>query len=112
MRAWLLAGTLAMLAGCINLTTTLHPVDQSVRPTYEGSDCVPIILSIGIGTNTIERAQAHGREVAALKGRNVELGVRRPALPVVPITKLHRVQFTDYGFLGFGARCVEVTGEP
>lgn len=119
MKTWLLVGMLAMLAGCINITTTLQPVDQTVRPTYEGSDCVPIIFSIGIGTNTIERAQANGKDRAAYQAAidrkhqaaYAQRGTVRE-VPLVPITKVHRVQFTDYGFLGFGARCVEVTGEP
>lgn len=111
--------TATLLSGCINITTTLQPMDQTVRPMYEGSDCVPIIFSIGIGTATVEQAQANGKDrvayQAALDHKHQDAYAQRGTMrevPRAPITKLHRVQFTDYGFLGFGARCLEVTGEP
>lgn len=102
---------LLLLSGCVNTTVRAIPEDMSVPATHEGSDCVPMILSIMIGTATAEQAMAKAYAIAdketvrayAMKNVTAEA-------PVRPITKLRRSQVSDTFFLGFGARCVEVVG--
>lgn len=97
------------LSGCMNLTTRLQPDDVTVTESHQGEDCVPILLGIGIGTATVESATAKARNIAevvrAQSSRNYV------AVPADAIRKVRRLQFSDYQFLGFGARCIEVTGE-
>lgn len=100
MRLLLLSIMVGLLSGgCVNMTTRLQPEDSSVPAAQEGSDCIPMIFGVAIGTATVEAAQLNARKPnhASPSG--------------VPINKTRRVEWSDYGFLGFGARCVEVAGE-
>jgi hypothetical protein len=103
-----------LLAGCINITTELQPDVPDVQPMLKGSDCVPIIFAIGIGTARVDQARVQGKEVRAVELDRSAPGQGRPAGGgrFTPITKIRRIQFTDYVFLGLGARCLEVIGEP
>jgi len=110
-RCFTVALLFLLLSGCVNTTIQATPEDQTVPATHEGSDCVPMILSIMIGTATAEQAMAKAYATAdkeavqayAMKNITAEA-------PVRPITKLRRSQVTDAFFLGFGGRCVEVVG--
>jgi len=62
---------------------------------------VPILFGIGIGTATYDAAK--------LKGRDPQ---DESSKPNHPIGTVQRTQLTDYSLLGFGARCIEVVGEP
>ena len=55
------------LAGCMNMTMRLQPDDLTVKPTYEGSDCVTILLGIGVGTATVDAAMANGRSMTSME---------------------------------------------
>lgn len=115
MRVMTPALLLLTLSGCINISADLQPRDLQVKPLLQGSDCVPIIFGIGIGTATVDAALAGGRDgVAEERERRLAREQRRArqAVPPIRIAKVQRLQLTDYGFLGFGARCLEVTGEP
>lgn len=90
------------VTGCMNLTTRLQADDVTVKETHEGNDCVSIILGIGIGTATVEAARSNGKSPADAGYAGV---------PLYQIQKIRRLQFSDYQFWGFGARCIEVTGE-
>lgn len=92
---------LLILSGCINISTRLQPEDVSVKALKTGSDCVPIILGFGFGTATVERAKAQLEAP--------DFGDPPPSDG--PITKVRRVESTDFQVLFFGNRCVEVTGE-
>lgn len=100
MKTWLLVGAMAMLAGCINITTELQLPNPAVKPVLYGQDCVPIILGIGLGTNRYTSALDDGHSGSDWRKR-------------VPIHAVHSAVLTDMGFLNLiGSRCLEVTGEP
>ena len=50
-----------VLSGCINITTELQPSNADVQGVLMGEDCSPIVLGMGLGTNTIENALKDGR---------------------------------------------------
>ncbi|MFO0773694.1 MAG: hypothetical protein U0172_03400 [Nitrospiraceae bacterium] len=91
-------------SGCINLTTSITPPAGPPLPEaerIENSDCVPIILGIGIGESSVAGAMRGERERIDDDGR-----VHRPA----SIRTVHEIRIHDYQFMMFGARCVEVVG--
>ena len=98
-----------LLAGCMNVTTRLQRDDPSVTPRLEGSDCATwVLIPIMIGTTSVEGAMAKAIEINPAP---LPPGEYRRHRPIIPISKLHRVQFTDLSFLFFGTHCVEVTGD-
>ena len=52
-----------LLPGCINISTRFQPDDLTVKEELKGSDCVPIILSLGVGTADIEKAKRDARRI-------------------------------------------------
>jgi len=54
MHLWMLTVLPLLLSGCINIDPQLQPVNPSVKAVIQGRDCVPIFLSLGFGTNTVE----------------------------------------------------------
>lgn len=109
-RIVLTAAVPLLLAGCINITTELQPPDAAVKPILYGEDCTPIVLGIGIGTNTIDTARQFGEPREETRSF---LGPPREASAAQTIRRIRRIRLTDYGFLNLvGARCLEVIGEP
>ena len=91
------------LTGCMNITTHLAPVHQEVKATLFGDDCNPIIFGFGYGTSTVEAATRNARTGGADRDFNF-----------VPktIRVVRSIALREFYALGFGERCVEVTGEP
>ena len=106
MRMIVLAILILLFTGCINISTRSQPDDLTVKAELEGSDCVPIIFSLGAGTADIEKAKMDGKRIEAPSH-----GPRK-AFERIPITKVRRVEINDLMFLFFGAKCVDVVGEP
>jgi hypothetical protein len=93
-----------LLTGCINISTRTQPDDLTVKAELAGSDCAPIIFNLGYGTADIEKAK--------LKGEKVTRDPKDNPWARFPITKVRRVEINDLMFLFFGAKCVDVVGEP
>ena len=100
----LLSSVMLLLTGCINISTRFQPDDLSVKEELQGSDCVPIIFNLGYGTADIEKAK--------LDGKKVDRPATENKFTRYPITKVRRVEINDLAFLFFGAKCVDVVGEP
>lgn len=102
MKGWIVFCPL-LLSGCLNLTTEIMPSNPGVTgETVTGSDCVPMIFGVLVGTATVD--QAMQRERKERRGGEVE------SITGPPIRHIKTIRLNDYGFLGFGARCVEVEG--
>ena len=103
-----------LLAGCINISTRFQSDDLTVKEELQGSDCVPIIFSLGVGTADIEKAKRDARRILPpgafheQKKSPNRLIIREPE----NITKVRRVEISDIMILFFGAKCVDVVGEP
>ena len=96
------------LSGCINITTELQPPNADVKAILYGEDCTPIVLGMGLGTNTIDRAKKDGRPLG-------DVGEFRPQIKLNSLTtinKIRTIQITDFQVLLIGSRCVQVLGEP
>lgn len=92
---------LALMTGCINITTRQQPEDTSVKEVLYGEDCALIIFGFGYGTASVEQAMAKGgpdKDFANFKNHQ-------------QITKIRRVELNEAVFLLFGKRCVRVVGE-
>lgn len=89
-----------LLTGCINISTRFQPDDLTVKEELQGSDCVPIIFSMGFGTADLESAKRNGRKL------NDDYNDVR-----YPITRIRRVELSEMMFLFFGEKCVDVIGE-
>lgn len=102
MKGWIVFCPL-LLSGCLNLTTEIMPTNPAVTgETVTGSDCVPMILGILVGTATVDQAIKRDRMEAPRSYLEHVIGP--------PIRQIKAIRINDYGFLGFGARCVEVEG--
>ena len=110
----LLGSVMLLLAGCINISTRFQPDDLSVKEELQGSDCVPIIFSIGIGTADLEEAKRDAKKIQAPGQFHAQKKHPEPPKVSMPqnITKVRRVEINDLMFLFFGAKCVDVVGEP
>lgn len=103
-----------LLTGCINISTRFQPDDLTVKEELQGSDCVPIIFSLGVGTADIEKAKRDARRILPpgafheQKKSPNRLIIREPE----NITKVRRVEINDIMILFFGVKCVDVVGEP
>jgi hypothetical protein len=102
MKALTPALLLLLISGCISIRTELQPPNAAVKPVLEGSDCTPIILGIGIGTNTYANALHDGQPH----------GSYQSLTPSQTIKSIHSARLDEGAFLMFGSRCLEVTGEP
>ena len=113
-RTMLVVSIYFLLAGCINISTRFQPDDLTVKEELQGSDCVPIIFSLGAGTTDIEKAKRDAKRIQPpgsfheQKKSPNRLIIREPE----NITKVRRVEINDIMILFFGAKCVDVTGEP
>lgn len=114
MFSFLILGLSVMLSGCINISTRFQPDDLTVKEELQGSDCVPIIFSLGVGTADIEKAKVGATRIQPpatfheQKKSPNRLTVREPE----NIAKVRRVEIRDMMILFFGAKCVDVVGEP
>jgi hypothetical protein len=102
--------TLAMvlLGGCINISTQLQPINESVKADKTGSDCTWIFLGLGFGSLSVERAMMQETIVSADRADRPEM-IRRIRTPY--ITKIHSIALQDWTALIVGERCIVVTGE-
>ena len=98
----------ALCAGCINITTELQPPNEDVKPLLEGEDCTPVILSMGLGTNTIERAKKDGRPLEGTEEFRSRFKLDGPTT----INRIRTIHVTDFYILLIGSRCLQVIGEP
>ena len=97
-----------LLSGCINITTELQPSNADVKGVLMGEDCTPIVLGMGLGTNTIEGAKKDGRpmgDVGEFRSR-IKLNDR------TPIKRIRTLQITNFYILLVGSSCIQVIGEP
>jgi hypothetical protein len=97
-----------LLSGCINITTELQPSNTEVQSVLMGEDCTPIVLGMGLGTNTVENAQKDGRpygDVGEFRSR-IKLNRR------TTITRIRTIQLSEFYVLLVGSRCIQVLGEP
>ena len=97
-----------LVPGCINITNELQPSNPEVKGVLIGEDCTPIVLGIGIGTNTIEGAKKDGR----LLGEAGEFRSRIKLNDRTPINRIRTIQMTDFYVLLVGSSCIQVIGEP
>ena len=96
------------LSGCINVANQLQPVNADVKDVLIGEDCAPIVLGMGLGTNTVEQAMEDGRilgDVGDFRSR-IKLNDR------TPITRIRTIQITNFYVLLVGSSCIKVIGEP
>ena len=108
MRLALICLLTLILSGCINISTEVQPTNADVAGVLLGEDCTPIILGMGLGTNTIENAQKDGRpygEVGEFRER-IKLNRR------TTITRIRTIQLNEFYILLVGSRCIQVIGEP
>ena len=99
---------IVFLSGCINITTELQPSNADVKGVLMGEDCTPIVLGMGLGTNTIEGAQKDGRpmgDVGEFRSR-IKLNDR------TPIKRIRTLQLTNFYILLVGSSCIQAIGEP
>jgi hypothetical protein len=97
-----------LLSGCINITNELQPSNPDVQGILIGEDCTPVVLGIGLGTNTIEGAKKDGRVL----GEAGEFRSRIKLNDRTPISRIRTIQMTDFYVLLVGSSCVQVIGEP
>jgi hypothetical protein len=108
MRTALTSLLMLILSGCINITTELQPSNPDVKGVLMGEDCTPIVLGMGLGTNTIENALKDGRP-------EEDVGEFRPRIKLnsrTPITRIRMIQLSEFYVLLVGSRCIQVLGEP
>ena len=101
-----------LLMGCINISTRFQPDDLTVKEELKGSDCVPIIFNLGYGTADIEEAKRGAKKVHPYTQQWQTRNLSTHVNPTQNITKVRRVEINDIVFLFFGAKCVDVVGEP
>jgi hypothetical protein len=97
-----------LLSGCINITNELQPSNPDVKGVLIGADCTPIVLGMGLGTNTIEGAKKDGR----LLGDAGEFRARIKLSDRTAISRIRSIQMTDFYILLVGSSCIQVLGEP
>src|SRR5688572_2039376 len=108
MRIVLICLLTLILSGCINITTELQPSNTDVQGVLLGEDCTPIVLGMGLGTNTIEGAKKDGRpmgDVGEFRSR-IKLNDR------TPIRRIRSIQTSGFYVLLVGSSCIQVIGEP
>lgn len=97
-----------LLSGCINITNEVQPSNPEVQAVLIGEDCSPIVLGMGLGTNTIENAKKDGR----ILGDPGEFRSRIKLNDRTAISRIRTIQMTDFYILLIGSSCVQVIGEP
>lgn len=107
MRALGVVVLLILTTACMNVDKELQLPDETVKPMLTGEDCVGIYFGIVTGTVQMTEATKSYHNVQHTVGSEkvtVRAGMR--------IQRIHSVVLKDRGTLGFGSRCLEVTGEP
>jgi hypothetical protein len=100
-----------LLSGCMSAKTELQMPDETVRPMLTGEDCVGIYFGIATGTARMSEAMKTYHNVQ--QERQTSSGSEKvTVLSGLLIRRIHSVVLKDEGALGFGRRCLEVTGEP
>jgi hypothetical protein len=100
-----------LLSGCIMIDADLQLPDETVKPALTGKDCVGIYFGIGIGTVRMTEAMKSYHNVQ--QDRQTAFGSTKDIVrAALLIRRIHSVVLKDEGTLGFGRRCLEVTGEP
>jgi len=97
-----------VLSGCINIANQVQPVNPDVKDVLIGEDCTPLVLGLGLGTNTVEQAMQDGRimrEAGEFRSR-IKMNDR------TAITRIRTIQVTDFYVLLVGSSCIKVIGEP
>ena len=97
-----------LLSGCINISTEVYPTNADVAGVLLGEDCTPIILGMGLGTNTIENAQKDGRPYGDVGDFRERIKLNRRTT----ITRIRTIQLSEFYVLLVGSRCIQVVGEP
>jgi hypothetical protein len=97
-----------LVPGCINITNELQPSNTDVQGILIGEDCTPVVLGMGLGTNTIEGAKRDGRVL----GEAGEFRSRIKLNDRTPISRIRTIQMTDFYVLLVGSSCIQVVGEP
>lgn len=97
-----------ILSGCINISTELQPTNADVQAVLMGEDCTPIVLGMGLGTNTIENALKDGRPYGDVGEFRTRIKLNRRTT----ITRIRTIQLSEFYVLLIGSRCVQVLGEP
>jgi hypothetical protein len=99
---------LLLLSGCINVTNELQPSNPDVKGVLMGEDCTPIVLGMGLVTNTIENAKRDGRlvEDPGEFRKRIKLNDR------TAIRRIRTIQMTHFYILLVGSSCIQVVGEP
>lgn len=88
--------------------TDLQARDETVKPLLTGEDCVYMAFGIQIGNVRMSNA-LHGKRYEDRQGK---FGYEQVRLPDELIRHIHSVVLIDRFGLGFGHRCLEVSGEP
>ena len=97
-----------LLSGCINITTELQPSNTDVQDVLLGEDCTPIVLGMGLGTNTIEGAKKDGRPMGDVGEFRSRIKLNERTL----INRIRTIQITNFYVLLVGSSCIQVVGEP
>jgi hypothetical protein len=101
----------SLTSGCISMETELQLPDESVKPMLTGEDCVGIYF--GIVTGTVRMTEAMKTNHNVQQERQTPLGPEKVTIRAgLLIRRIHSVVLKDKGALGFGRRCLEITGEP
>ncbi len=99
--------TMLLTAGCVIMSTSLQPVNESVNAVLTGEDCNTVLLGFGFGHSTVEQAQRTNVGPADMDSFD-----RSRHLVKTPITKIRVITlYEEYALLG-GQRCLQVVGEP
>jgi hypothetical protein len=108
MRVVLICLLTLILSGCINITTELQPSNTDVQDVLLGEDCTPIVLGMGLGTNTIEGAKKDGRPMGDVGEFRSRIKLNERTL----INRIRTIQMTNFYVLLVGSSCIQVVGEP
>jgi hypothetical protein len=108
MRVVLICLLTLILSGCINITTEVQPSNTDVQDVLLGEDCTPIVLGMGLGTNTIEGAKKDGRPMGDVGEFRSRIKLNERTL----INRIRTIQITNFYVLLVGSSCIQVVGEP
>lgn len=108
MRVVLICLLTLILSGCINITTELQPSNTDVQDVLLGEDCTPIVLGMGLGTNTIEGAKKDGRPMGDVGEFRSRIKLNERTL----INRIRTIQITNFYVLLVGSSCIQIVGEP
>jgi len=99
-----------VMAGCYSIETQTRAIDHTVPAVATGADCSPIILGIGFGTNTVQRATLQKRVPDVWESAWWDPRWWDTRYAPFSIVKIRSVAVLEQQALLFGQRCVVVTG--